>query len=271
MNRPRTASGSAAAEGPKLEWREGLLWCIALGPVLMWIAAFWYARLHPEPFISLTKEDGWVENSQVVLFLLSAVLAAKNANMLDRLAYRPWALVYRLATFGLIWISGEEIDWGQRIFGWQTPSWFASHNMQGELNLHNLAGLAWFINKSIYAGVLGSVLLIWICSSRLKRRDLQTYLWLPPSSADPCAAVLPHWAVEFGGAVDDRLVSARAVAVRHPRPPRGSRAGAGLGRGGLLQPRVLAFASAIISLAEDAGGTQIGLSTTVDHDGLKRQ
>jgi hypothetical protein len=37
--------------------------------------------------------------------------------------------------------AGEEISWGQRLIGWQTPEWLASENAQGETNLHNL----WFL------------------------------------------------------------------------------------------------------------------------------
>jgi hypothetical protein len=33
---------------------------------------------------------------------------------------------------------GEEISWGQRLFGWHTPSSYAALNVQAETNLHNL-------------------------------------------------------------------------------------------------------------------------------------
>lgn len=34
----------------------------------------------------------------------------------------------------------EEISWGQRLFGWETPAAWAALNHQGETNLHNLIG-----------------------------------------------------------------------------------------------------------------------------------
>lgn len=37
--------------------------------------------------------------------------------------------------------AGEEISWGQRVFGWETPQSFADANEQGETNLHNLEHL----------------------------------------------------------------------------------------------------------------------------------
>ena len=33
---------------------------------------------------------------------------------------------------------GEELSWGQRIFGWSTPSFLAEVNSQSEINLHNI-------------------------------------------------------------------------------------------------------------------------------------
>ncbi|MCL2451890.1 hypothetical protein FWD20_03435 [Candidatus Saccharibacteria bacterium] len=39
----------------------------------------------------------------------------------------------------LILMAGEEISWGQRIFGWSTPEFFLENNSQRETNFHNLA------------------------------------------------------------------------------------------------------------------------------------
>lgn len=47
----------------------------------------------------------------------------------------------------------EEISWGQRIFEWKTTGYFASHNVQGETNLHNLATQL-FQNVLFFGGFL---------------------------------------------------------------------------------------------------------------------
>jgi hypothetical protein len=59
-----------------------------------------------------------------------------------RLATRPagrWLRFWRigLALFFLV-CAGEEISWGQRVFGFGTPEAVAEHNEQDEFNLHNL-------------------------------------------------------------------------------------------------------------------------------------
>ena len=192
--RPGTARDVTTAEGPRLGWPKGLLWGIALGPALLWIAAVWYAHLSPDAFIRLTKEDGWVENGQVTLFVLAAVLAGMNARMLCRLAHQRWAWVYSLAAFGLIGVSGEEVSWGQRAFGWHTPTWVAAHNLQGETTIHNLVGVSWLTSRLMYAGALGMVLLALASRSRwLRRRGLHSALWIPHP------VLIPVWLCYLAG------------------------------------------------------------------------
>lgn len=38
----------------------------------------------------------------------------------------------------MVVIVGEEISWGQRIFGFETPDWLKTKNLQKETNFHNL-------------------------------------------------------------------------------------------------------------------------------------
>ena len=92
--------------------------------------------LSPWHFRSLLPEDGWVE----ILTALSAFLAGgllfaaawMEKRRLPRIAFLVGGLA--MAFFG-----GEEISWGQRIFGFATPD-FLSSNYQGESTLHNMPG-----------------------------------------------------------------------------------------------------------------------------------
>lgn len=81
---------------------------------------------------------------------------------------------------------GEELSWGQRIFGWGTPSFLAEINSQSEINLHN-------INTQLAQNILyfgGWLLLIgfafWRESlAKLLRKSPKVRLdflidWLPP-------------------------------------------------------------------------------------------
>ena len=49
------------------------------------------------------------------------------------------AMILAIATVLLLGLMiGEELSWGQRIFGWSTPSFLAEINSQSEINLHNI-------------------------------------------------------------------------------------------------------------------------------------
>ena len=51
--------------------------------------------------------------------------------------YRAFYVGFALAA---LFVAFEEISWGQHLFRWQSPAWFAERNAQRETNLHNLFG-----------------------------------------------------------------------------------------------------------------------------------
>ncbi len=83
---------------------------------------------------NLYIEDGIFEWLTMIFSVLAAIMiliklvkqGTKNQKFLLILA-----LVFII--FGM-----EEISWGQRIFGWNTPEILSEYNYQGETNLHNL-------------------------------------------------------------------------------------------------------------------------------------
>jgi hypothetical protein len=74
-----------------------------------------------------------------LLFLYGFRIARKSLD-------KTWiSLIKQLIYLGLAFLfffgAGEEISWGQRIFGFETPESLAQVNKQDELNLHNLSVL----------------------------------------------------------------------------------------------------------------------------------
>ncbi|WP_394692090.1 hypothetical protein [Hyphobacterium sp.] len=61
---------------------------------------------------------------------ISALLAIRQSG-LNR-------VLFVLLGLAAIVIAGEEMSWGQWIFGWSTPETLAAVNLQNETNLHNL-------------------------------------------------------------------------------------------------------------------------------------
>jgi hypothetical protein len=80
-------------------------------------------------------EDGLVENLTFFFSLLAGLY------ILATLGSRTGRVYHLLIAVGLLFLAGEEISWGQRIFKIAGPAALAAINEQNELNLHNLSGV----------------------------------------------------------------------------------------------------------------------------------
>ena len=112
---------------------------ISIGILLLLVAA---AEAFPHAMIALGEEDGPLENLTALLFFIAGLIflwSARKAKDGQRLegAYA----VFFLVAWGVLMIvfAGEEISWGQRIFGFETPEAIDRANKQNEFNIHNLA------------------------------------------------------------------------------------------------------------------------------------
>jgi tetratricopeptide (TPR) repeat protein len=88
---------------------------------------------YPMAYIWATYEDLVGEWAQTWSFLAATVLAIAVA--LRPTQYR-W--FFALLAVACSYVFLEEISWGQRIFGFDTPEFLKSRNLQGEANVHNL-------------------------------------------------------------------------------------------------------------------------------------
>lgn len=89
--------------------------------------------LFPGHFVRLCDEDGLIENLTSLAFLAAGLFFLSHTR-------KPHFHFLLIAGLGLLCIvaAGEEISWGQRILGIQTPESIRAVNVQHELNLHNL-------------------------------------------------------------------------------------------------------------------------------------
>ncbi len=92
---------------------------------------------------SKTKEDGLFEYigalSLLITSLLFVMVFVRQRGGADFLLFKAarnyWFLIL---AFIFLLGSGEEISWGQRIFGWETSEGYSQINRQNETNIHNL-------------------------------------------------------------------------------------------------------------------------------------
>jgi hypothetical protein len=95
------------------------------------------AAVSEEAWRALTQEDGVVEWGTVVAYLLSAWLLLGRLRVAWRSSRLLWVGLLSLGAFCLF-VAGEEISWGQRLFAFRPPDVFLERNFQQEFNVHNL-------------------------------------------------------------------------------------------------------------------------------------
>lgn len=92
-------------------------------------------------YLWLVNEDSLVEWLQFLCLLGASIILPLITIRLLRMGLKGMALLYGLVTLGVWFLTGEEISWGQRIFGWETPEGMAAVNRQGETTIHNVSGI----------------------------------------------------------------------------------------------------------------------------------
>ncbi len=91
------------------------------------------ALYSPPAYVFATYEDLIGEWLQTFGFLAALVFA-----LLIAVSRGPFRWFFALLAAALFYTVMEEISWGQRIFGFETPAFLQTRNLQGEANLHNL-------------------------------------------------------------------------------------------------------------------------------------
>ena len=131
---------------------------LIVGVVICWIVAFIFCE---DKAVPLTNEDCLVEWTQVFLFLVAIIycfLMVKGY----RIYYNNTIAMGCFLSFLIlaVFVVGEEISWGQRIFEIQTPDFLKEVNKQHEINFHNLRAIQRFRHwLLIGVGVVGLIMI----------------------------------------------------------------------------------------------------------------
>lgn len=166
-----------------LDWnlsRRAVLW-LAGAPFLIAAAGVLAALVGKDVYKWFTGEDRFAETLQVVCYALALGFCMVVCARLWRDGRRGLALLYVGVACGLIFMVGEELSWGQRIFGWGTPAAFQDVNKQGQTNLHNIYGVgATFKWLQLLVGAYGTLMPLVVLRSRSLDRYRETLTYLAP-------------------------------------------------------------------------------------------
>ncbi len=118
---------------------EGIVWVVLLLVLVAGVTVL--GRAFPVTYTYVITEDYWVEYATFVAFVLAGIFFLWAAVVSP--AHRTLGpVLFALAAF---FVGLEEVSWGQRILGLETPDVLAAHNFQGELTLHNI----WFPRHTV--------------------------------------------------------------------------------------------------------------------------
>lgn len=96
---------------------------------------------HAGALVRMSDNDIFTRPGALLRLLFEFTACGVFLSTLPRfMRQKQWMAVGLVAVLSLVlFVMGmEEISWGQRIFQWQTSTYFSEHNVQGETNLHNL-------------------------------------------------------------------------------------------------------------------------------------
>ena len=151
------------------------------------------------------QEDGPIEWSTAIFLFFSSLVLARHS--IAQARNGAWVATLLVALYALLFFfaSGEEISWGQRVFGWESSEFFAENNYQNETNLHNLVVGEQQLAKTLFGSVLTTVLLLYLVALPLM---YSRFNWVK-TFADALAIPVPglrHAALAFGASIFIALV-----------------------------------------------------------------
>ena len=92
------------------------------------------AALDEGLFRALVREDSVIEWAEVLAYACAFIFSVRIARECKGVV----AAAYALLAVAAVVAMGEELSWGQRVFGIGTPEPLAAANDQCELNVHNV-------------------------------------------------------------------------------------------------------------------------------------
>lgn len=125
---------------------------------------------------ALVVEDGFVEWATVIVLMITMVVCFRRVLVLRQQRSGLFLSVTFLLGLLCLFGAGEEVSWGQRVLGLESPDFFQDNNAQGEIGLHNLVlevgGERLKVNKLIFGTGLALAMLIYLfVATPLYRRN----------------------------------------------------------------------------------------------------
>jgi hypothetical protein len=166
----------------------------------------------PTTYVELfTREDSVVEYGTVLVYLVTAAVGVALARHHRATGASGAAWVALLVAAVALAVAMEELSWGQRILGIDSPAAFAG-NVQGETNLHNFLSRRALHGLYVLVGAYGTLAHLLLGRVRFLSRPGMVELLAPPRSLAlyflPISLLYLYY--DYGAPVLVRLVGSAA-------------------------------------------------------------
>lgn len=131
--------------------------------VLLLVLTVGIYLISPDYFVfRFAAEDGLVEYSTAIALFIGCLILIANGFSLRRHGTKLAVGLTFFYALAFLFGAGEEISWGQRIFGWETSEAMKAINRQDETTIHNIeiGGVA--LTKHLFGPVLTAAILIYL-------------------------------------------------------------------------------------------------------------
>jgi hypothetical protein len=157
-------------------------WTCFLAPFMGMAAWLALKKIENPIYYRIVREDNVLEWAQFLFFGAATVFAGAAAVRFAKTRRSVHFALYAALSAALLFTTGEEISWGQRIFGFAANDFFRTHNVQKEFTIHNLDGIQNHLLIPLYiaAGLFGTF--AWLVARKLR-----------PGFRDAASWVVPDW------------------------------------------------------------------------------
>jgi len=164
------------------------VFCIPLLSLLAFASFKYVAGVQNWIYMRLVVEDGPVETAGTLAMFLGAALLGWAAVNCWRSNNRLGAVAVAAVALLCLFMGLEEINYGQRIIGFDTPPGLKAENYQESFNLHNRYDMEWLADEFgpdliIYWGLFG-----WLAAALIQRIP-----GLPDPLKRTAAVAAPAW------------------------------------------------------------------------------
>ncbi|QFT82884.1 hypothetical protein FIU89_19840 [Roseovarius sp. THAF27] len=155
---------------------------------LLFTLVYWILGFDTQFATGFAIEDGPVEYGTAVMLFVSALVLAWHSARQCRKGQALAGLCLSIYALIFVFGTGEEISWGQRILGLETPASLREVNFQEEITLHNIVVGGKQLTKTVFGSGLTVAILLYLLAlpalygrSRLVTRIADRLAWPVPS------------------------------------------------------------------------------------------